>query len=346
MAPIDTRFDGGGQTRDTRFDGMPSLPPEVEEVVVAGEENLIDYYTSTWDVLQAIKYNLMEYRSNANALQIGTGDVNFGLGFILPRTLYPAITVFPLSKRFGGRRGSRQMIEYSVNIDIYSPVTTNLPKAKEWSLRMVDDVIECLKANHTLTNEDGVKNAFSTEISSVSTEEDKESDSLGSQLITTVSLTSKGFHAVSNNREPKIKKYANSSNFIEKVWEQVVNSQTIDRVKDWQHSISVPATQSPIVQILPGNEMIEDDFYVGEDTMIKRPINFYVVSNDYPKASILEENIKIADELVSVIELTEQVDSYSSRAIIEGITYDYNSGDAGFEFYSGISTIYDTYKQF
>lgn len=300
----------------------------------------MDYYTNTWDLARAIKETLLSYRSNDASLQFSKKpDINWGLGFVMPQAILPAITVFPVDKTFKPARGGGvSIVEYSYTIDIYQK-NANLALAKEYCLLAVEDVRNCISNSPFIMDSSGKKHCFATRVIAIEISESINESDRSFTCTARVRIVCTAYHVkASKEQEIKELKTCDISSFINVASDAIRGDVSKLSYKKWQTMISVPITTSPTIFVLPGNEIMDDVFTSAD--LHTRPIEITIVTNDYPKAENLKKNIDIADEIVSAVEMNYRLNGYAENYRIDSISYNWRA-DSAFEFVSAVSVSYE-----
>lgn len=309
---------------------------------------MIDYLTDTWSLMRAVKTNLQDYRGyTPEVIQIDKKQVNFGLGFVQPKTAFPVITIFPRAKIFGPRRGGgRSIVEYQLSVDIYSPQMPDLVAAKEWAMKAAEDVKRCLKQNQHMQDHSGVKHCFKVTVTGVQQTEHPDDRGRNFQSTAQIAVSCYAYHDWAGTADQGFRQLETDSNdFMDRVIKLVKeNAQGMDRVRDWVTKVGKPLTQTPAILILPADEYYSEEEFAGKTDLLVRPIVFTVVSRAFPRAATLQENIKLGDKLVEAIERAYKVDGYARQAVVSDIVYDWGVQNESFQFMSSISATYDCYQ--
>ena len=306
---------------------------------------MADYITDTWSLMQAVKQNLKDYRKYTGVLRLSRGEINFGLGFILPKTVFPAITVFPMSKTFGLRRsGGRSIIEYRLSVDIYSPRKKNIEDAKDWVLDAVEDVKKCLIGSNMIMA--GKKHCFDTAITGINIAEQASGSSGNTfQSIGSVQVSCSAYHYMAADRNSDFgQAEIGTKAFQNKVLHLVkANTPNSHKVKDWIGKVAKTTltNKTPVCMVLPGDEWVQEEEYAGRTDLLVRPIYFNVISNAFPKVDMVRENIALADNIVTGVERAYRVGGYARNAVIRSITYDWGGQAKDFRFFSNVETQYE-----
>jgi hypothetical protein len=329
------------------------LGPDRFQTEESGEDTLTgtitdDYFTTMYLLMKAIKHNLKKYRMDTGMLQIGSGEINWGLGYVMPRTIFPAIAIFPLEKKFNARRGGgRSIVEYTLSVDLYSKKTSKAEQAKVWTLKAVEDAKTCLRRTITMPDEYGKKHCFDCRIVGTDIAEAIE-DSHGSfQSVASLRVTCFAYHQMNVNRLSASELLETDTNsFYEKVCRALkLNYSGTPFVAHWMTGIAKPIMHSPTVIILPENEEYRDDVYTNNRDVVNRPISITVAMHALPTLSLLRASMAIADNLVCALEKDYQVGGYAMDGRVNTITYRHANLESGFEFYSIVDGLYECIKQ-
>jgi hypothetical protein len=292
----------------------------------------------------------MEYRNYGGCVQIHKGEINWGLGFILPKTVYPAITVFPMSKLFGERRGGgRSIVEYRFSIDVFSKRYPKAEDAKSYVLRVIEDIKKCVKGAISMPYKDGKKHSFATTIMGVGIRETMADSGKAFQSEASVNLSCSGYHDMNSDRiRGSIPMEVSSEDFLKEIYSSAKLHMGTDAaiVKKWQVGISKPILHSPVIQILPVDETLESETLSQSRDVLTRPYMFNVVSREFPRTAAIKSNIELADNLVIALEADYQLGGRAMNVVIDSITYDYTGKNEGFQFYSSVSAEYESWQTY
>jgi hypothetical protein len=307
-----------------------------------------DYYTDIVSLMQAIKYNLMNYANSGPDIKISKNK-SWPIGFVFPETVMPAITIFPLSKVFNGRRsGGKQITEFRISVDIYSSRHRYLEDSKKYCLDVTNDVRNALKKYLHLPGKDGFKTSFKTEIMNQDFNEDDSGQNRDFRSKCSIEVKCLGYHQMNTERvRTEALQESDYNTFFDNVVRLVKQEATEQsfaiKNNKWITKIYKTSTYKDYILILPDNELITEDSSNNVVT-VERPIRFYVVSKGYPKIQILKNNMRLADKMVTYIEKYFSVDGMAEDCIIDSI--DYVSSDDNLTFTSVINVTYYCRKTF
>lgn len=321
--------------RDDRVAGL-GIPISVEP----GQNLPI---TNIYDLMQAIKYNLKQFCGPTGSSEMLKKDkVSWKTGFVFPDTVFPAVTVFPISKIFHPRKADGwQYVEYRFTIDIYSKRRVDYREAKQFCLEAMDDVVNCVKGRIKMIDATGYAHCFSTKILGTSIYEPTSPADKGFQTKASVMISCMAWHRMNPDRVfPNGVIDKGYEVFFDQVVSLVGGQARTDGVvaREWIDRVIRPIKRYPAVLTMPEDQSVLE-IRSNETVDIERPIRFQIVSRGIPKMDLIEKNIDIADDLVDIIEEKYALDGYAEDCEIRSI--EYNPVEGGLVY---ISTILVTYK--
>lgn len=311
------------------------------------EEQTYTYTTNMWDVLNAVKKNLMDYSRSSNSSTLHKVR-SWCIGFVFSNMVFPVISVFPVSKTFVPTySGGLCTVEYKVSIDIYSERSDNIETAKEFCMKAINEIKMGIKKYLQMPDRTGFRNGFSTTIEEETLFEDisKEANSFYSKA--SVIIVIKAYHQFNEDKVGCTTIYDTDYNdFVDKVEYYVRSSLTADlhKVRSWNKKVYNNLSVTPAVVILPGNEQILETL-TNRYARVTRPINFNVLSKGFPSKALIKSNILLADEVVKAIEENYLIGGYAQECALNAIDY-LSLPDAGFNFISTISVDYVSRRKF
>ena len=302
---------------------------------------MANLYTSTTDVMKAVKDVFLDYRTDTNAL-VFPRIKTWNLGFMFPQTIYPAITVFPMSKTFLPMASDGTCtVEYRFSVDIFSATFKKLEDSKAFTINAGDDVKNVLKKSFQLCDKDGVQNAFSVGIENQTFYEAPDDRKRGLMSKASVQIVCRAFHEMNLDRVGADRSILETDfdTFLETIITELQADSAInkDGVRQWVLKTSAPLTQFPAVAILPGNEIVHE-VLSNNRAILERPVQFHVITRGIPKWTAIKQNIQLADRLLNAIELYHRVSGQSQEYRTDVI--DYQASEGGMVFSSMISSNY------
>lgn len=309
--------------------------------------------TNTFDLMAAIKYNLMVFSDKAAPVVPGRDysdilrkdKISWKTGFIFMDTVLPAVTVFPLSKIFHPRRGGGwQYVEYRYTIDIYSKRRADLYEAKRFCLEAVDDVVDLVKSRQRMIDANGYAHCFRTRILGTRIFEPRKPADRGFVCKASVNISCTSWHRMNQDRVfPDTATETGYEVFFDTVVSTIGGQARSDGVKakQWIDRLIQPIKFFPAVIIMPEDESMLEIFS-NETAMLERPVRFQVVSRGIPKIDILEHNMDIADDLVDIVEEFYALGGYAEDCEIKSIEYFPEEG--GLVYSSVIDVVYRSKK--
>lgn len=304
---------------------------------------MANYITDTYSLMNAIKHNLRKYtafdpKNNFKFIK------SWNLGFVLPETILPAVTVFPLSKTFLPKRaGGKQPVDYKFLIDVYSKKYRYQTDAKKYSLEMSEGIQDVIKGSLKMVDADGQPTCYNTFLDLINTSEDKDDSNRMFVSKTSLEITCRAFHQMyeGRNHVDGDYKYVNFDEFLEKVLDTTQKGfEKPQKIDTWIHKTMKTIFKFPSIAILPGNEIQDDNIYSNHRNYLVRPVAFYIFYKGYPKKELLKDNIDVADELVKAIEKNYRVDGHAISSDIKSIDYNFGEIDNEFRFNSVVNVEY------
>lgn len=303
------------------------------------------FYTDTVALAKAFKLALRQY-AKTSAGQKLEKIKSWNLGFVFPETVHPALTIFPLSKTFLPlRSGGLQAVEYRYSVDVYQKhVKADIAKA--FCFDIIDGVKKATKRSIQMVAKNGEAQTYATAVEQQTIFESK---ALTRGFLSTASLVVKltAYHQMNINkvRESTILD-VDYDTFFDSVVDYVKRESVAEDfgVKSW--AVKTPKTikRTPAVFILPGNEYVREE-HTNKYVDLVRPITLHIVSRGYPKFSVVEQNMRLADNLVTAIEKNYMLGGRAQECTIQSIVYESPRQD-GFNFSATIDVEYISRSKF
>lgn len=298
-----------------------------------------DLYTNTWEIMKAIKFNLRKYLEVKGNLKGFPKIKSWQLGYIFPDNVYPALSIFPVSKTFLGKRGGGdETVEYVMSIDVVSNRRVDQDDAKRFCIDTNDEIKEAIKYSIKMIGKDGIQNSFSTEIDSQIIFEPIAGASQGFSSSSSTLVTFRAYHTMNTNRirvnDIVISDY---NTFFTKLFSFVKKDMTVD-VRQWDKLTGKRVLRTPAIIMLPGNESLLEE-RSNQFALLSRPVTFHVLLTGLPKVKLVKENVFLTDKLVEAIEKNYMVGGQAQEMNMTTIDYG-NINEAGFSFVSTIEVDY------